>query len=295
MKNIILRRKSHESFLSSVKDALIKKELQRRAHAFNVRRGMPISVFGNDWIGIHINVNGIYEREHLSDLKELLKKIGIDTKSSTAIDIGANIGNHAIEFSKYFSNVICFEPNPRTFDILAANAKQVTNIQVNNWGCSSSNQKIELQEDFDNIGASSAVMKISSARPVDIFVKPLDELIESFRAVSLIKIDVEGMESEALKGAELTISKFHPVICLEQHESEFSDSFKETESLDWLRSKGYKIFSLERKKQRHYVLRRLNNLKQLFFGITDDRIIVEYERLPKATYSMVYAVHSSMI
>jgi len=36
-------------------------------------------------------------------------------------------------------------------------------------------------------------------------------------------------------------------------------------------------------------------LKQLFFGITDDRIIVEYERLPKATYSMIYAVHSSMI
>lgn len=295
MKNIISRRQTHESFYSRLTSILIKKELNRRAQKHNERRGMPISVFGNDWIGININVDGLYESEHLGDLIQLLNKIGVETENSTAIDIGANIGNHAIEFSKYFADVICFEPNPRTFDVLAANAKQRKNIQVNKWGCSSSNQKIKLQEDFNNVGSSSAVMPISSQNSLEILVKPLDEMIDTFSNVSLIKIDIEGMEIEALKGAESTISKFRPVICLEQNETEFNNGSVETESLDWLRAKGYKILSLAAQKRHNPFIRRMKNIKQMFFGITEDRMIVEYKTLPKATYSMIYAVHSNAL
>ncbi|MDD7804229.1 MAG: FkbM family methyltransferase [Endozoicomonas sp. (ex Botrylloides leachii)] len=289
MRKPIANRETYESFFKVLKDEFIIKELQSRANNLNEKRGMPIAVFGNDWIGLNLNIHGLYEKEYLADLKNLLSVIGIDTANSTAIDIGANIGNHAIEFSSYFNKVICFEPNPRTFDVLEANAKQVKNIDVNNWGCASSQQYLKLQEDFNNIGGSHVSMEIEGKNYAEILVKPLDESIDSMSAVSLIKIDVEGMEIEALKGADKVISKFHPVICLEQHQSEFSQNIHETESIAWLRSKGYRIFSLCQPKSK--ILRRLNKLTHIAFGIKRKRKIIEFKKLPKATYPMIYAIH----
>lgn len=293
MKKVIFERVNHVSFFSRFVGILLKRILNKRSIKHNERRGAPMAVFGNDWIGININVDGIYEGEDIEDLFNLLKQIEFNTQSSTAIDIGANIGNHSIEFSKSFKNVICFEPNPRAFDILAANTKRLNNVQIHNWGCSSSIEKIRLKENFNNIGESSAAMDVISNNEIEILVKPLDEMIDSLRNLALIKIDVEGMELSALKGAEKTISKFHPVIFLEQHQEEFGSKHNETASLDWLRSKGYRIFSLAPKKS--FLIRRLNNVRQLFFGKTELRVIIEYDRLPKATYASIYAIHSTAL
>lgn len=295
MNKVLSSRSSHLPFYSHFISVFIINELNKRSVKYNERRNAPIAVFGNDWIGININVDGIYEGEYISDLINLLKTIDIDIENSSAVDIGANIGNHSIEFSKYFSSVICFEPNPRTFDILEANTKRLTNIIIHNWGCSASVEKIKFTEDFNNIGGSSSVIEISGSNEIEILVKPLDDLFEGLGNVELIKIDVEGMEYLALKGAEKVISKFHPVICLEQHESEFNSKYNETESLDWLRSKGYRIFSLKNKKRKNFIVRRLINIKQLFFGVKENREIIEYAKLPKSTYSMVYAIHQSKL
>lgn len=294
MNKILSARKTHRSFASRVIDVLIKKELSKRSAKHNERRNAPIAVFGNDWIGININVDGIYEGEDIADLIQLLKVLKIDVAHSSAVDIGANIGNHSIEFSKYFSRVICFEPNPRTFDILSANTKRLTNIVIHNFGCASSFENIKFTEDFNNIGGSSGVItNIKGSNEIEILVKPLDDLFDDLSNVELIKIDVEGMEYSALKGAEKVISKFHPVICLEQHEAEFHSKHNETEALDWLRSKGYRVFSLKNMTQKSLIIRRLIDIKQLFFGVRENREIIEYTKLPKATYSMIYAIHRS--
>jgi FkbM family methyltransferase len=293
MNKVLSVRNTHRSFASFFIDEMIKNELNKRSAKHNERRNAPIAVFGNDWIGININVEGLYEEEHITDLIQLLKALKIDIAHSSAVDIGANIGNHSIEFSKYFSRVICFEPNPRTFDLLSANTKRLTNIAIHNFGCASSFEKIKFTEDFNNIGGSSSVIDIKGSNEIEILVKPLDDFFDDLSKVELIKIDVEGMEYSALKGAENVISKFHPVICLEQLEAEFRPEYNETEALDWLRSKGYRIFSLRNKKRKSLIIRRLYNIKQLFFGVKENREIIEYTKLPKATYSMVYAIHQS--
>lgn len=294
MNKPIYQRTVKESFFKHLVNTLISKELKKRAAAHNLKRGMPIAVFGNDWIGININIHGLFEKEYIVDLNQLLITIGADLSGSTAIDIGANIGNHSIEFSKVFNKVLCFEPNPRTFDILQANTKNINNIDTFNWGCGLNAGLLKLNEDFNNIGGSSAKISIEGNNCIDISIKPLDRIFDTLSKVGLIKIDVEGMEIEALKGAEKVILEFKPLICFEQHEQEFKEQFYETEVVDWLRSRGYRIYAHSNQKRKNIFFRRLNNIRQLVFGVVQNRKIVQFEKLPKGTYPMIYAIHSSV-
>ena len=293
MSNFISKRTVKESYIKGFIDRRLKKELHKRAVSFNQERQQPIAVFANDQIGSLIFLHGLYEKEDIADLHNLLLTIGINISESTAIDIGANIGNHSIYFSKYFKKVLCFEPNSRCFDILSANTKNIENIHLFDWGCGSNHKTMELQEDFNNIGRSSAKIDIKSKYIQQIKIKPLDELLDSLENVSLIKIDVEGMEIESLRGARSIIDKFKPVICFEQHKTEFSDDFSETEVIDWLRQNDYRIFTLSQPKSRSKIYQRVHNLKQLLFGVIDERKIYEFKKLPKGNYSMIYAIHAS--
>lgn len=297
MKNIVSQRVVKEKFLKRIMDKLIEKELSKRAEVFNQERSIPMAVFSNDYIGLNINIHGLYEKEFIADLHQLMITIGVKLSDSTAIDIGANIGNHTIEFSKYFNKVLSFEPNPRTFDILQANTKNIDNIDIFDWGCGIDQKILKLKENYSNIGSSSAKFEIETDNLVEIKIKPLDEILNKLNKVTLIKIDVEGMEIEALKGAENVINKFNPTICFEQNEWEFTENYIETEVIEWLRTKGYRIYANFvpfAPKRKNIILRRLNNIKQLLFGIIEKRKIVEFERLPKAGYHMVYAIHSSI-
>lgn len=297
MKNIVSQRVVKEKFLKRIMDKIIEKELSKRANTFNQERSIPMAVFSNDFIGQKVNVYGLYEKEFIADLHQLMITIGVDLSDSTAIDIGANIGNHTIEFSKYFNKVLSFEPNPRTFDILRANTKNINNVDVFDWGCGIDQKILKLKENFSNMGSSSTKFKIETDNLVEIKIKPLDEILNKLNKVTLIKIDVEGMEIEALKGAENVINKFNPTICFEQNEWEFTENYIETEVIEWLRTKGYRIYANLvpfTPKSKNIIIRRLNNIKQLLFGIIEKRKIVEFERLPKGGYHMVYAIHSSI-
>ena len=294
MKHVISQRLERKNGFKRILDIFITRELARRASKFNERRGMPIAVFGNDWIGINITLKGQFEEEHLKDLNHLLINLDIDVSNSTAIDIGSNIGNHAIEFAKYFKKVICYEPNPRAYDLLATNTKHLKNVEVFNWGVGSKEEYLQLQENINNIGGSSAKYQIDEKNIVNIEIKPLDNDFDSLKKVMLLKIDVEGMEIDVLKGAEKIITKFYPLICFEQHKTDFLKSFHETEVIDWLREKDYKIYAIHKPTRKNIIVRRLKNIMQMITGFKDYREIIEYKKLPRGDYDMVYAIHSSV-
>ena len=114
--------------------------------------------------------------------------------------------------------------------------------------------------------------------------------------ISLIKIDVEGMEYDVLLGAKNIISKNKPIICFEQNKKEFDNNCNETNSIDLLRENGYKILVGEMEKdhaKQNWIYRRVRNIFWIFFGVTQKRIIKEYERLPKKDYKMIFAIHES--
>ena len=294
MKHVISQRLERKNGYKRILDIFIARELAKRSSRFNEKRGMPIAVFGNDWIGINIALKGLFEEEHLKDLNHLLINLDFDVSNSTAIDIGSNIGNHAIEFAKYFKKVICYEPNPRAYDLLATNTKHLKNVEVFNWGIGSKEEFLKLQENINNIGGSSAKYQIDAKNIVNIEIKPLDNFLDSFKKVMLLKIDVEGMEIDVLRGAEKIITKFYPLICFEQHKTDFLDCFNETEVVDWLRKKDYKIYAIYKPTKKNIIVRRLKNLMQMIIGFKDSREIIEYKKLPRDDYDMVYAIHSSI-
>ena len=63
----------------------------------------------HDVICREILLNGYYERELLIAMASIVKN-----RTGTVLDVGANMGNHTIFFSRFFKRVISFEPVPAT-------------------------------------------------------------------------------------------------------------------------------------------------------------------------------------
>jgi len=198
-------------------------------------------VFAFDYIGHKINLDGVYEIADLDFFFDAMILNRSMFSEGTAIDIGANIGNHSLYFSDYFQKVISFEPNPRTYKVLQLNAELTKNVLCFNEGISDTNAELLLETCNTNSGRS-AITDDGNGSTRSIRVKPLDAAIDETEIVRLIKIDVEGHEEKALIGAEQTIRRNKPIILFEQHKEDFCNN--STASIELLKSYGYVNFAV---------------------------------------------------
>ncbi len=159
---------------------------------------------------------------------------------SFIVDVGSNIGNHALYFASqlHAQRIECFEPNKKTFETLEKNVKlnaleEVINLHNNALG-SKASYGVEKGYSVFNTGLNS-VEEVDNQEKTDLIsVLKLDEL--GYKGVDLLKIDVEGNELGVLTGAEATIRSYKPVIVVEA----FDESIQQIDDL--LTSYGYKMF-----------------------------------------------------
>ena len=212
-----------------------------RAHVQNNRK--PLAVFAFDYIGHKINLDGVYE---IGDLDFFFDALSLNKEvfaAATALDIGANIGNHSLYFSDWFRKIISFEPNPRTFRLLQFNAELASNVMCINEGISDTNAELRLEICDTNSGRSAITGNDKGNGNVRLIpVKALDSVIDKSEIVRLIKIDVEGHEEKVLIGAEQTIRRNNPIVLFEQHREDFCND--STASIDLLKSYGYVNFAV---------------------------------------------------
>ncbi len=160
---------------------------------------------------------------------EMLKDIASRTPpGTTIIDIGANIGNHTVYFSLFCgaAKVLSFEPQVEIFHTLVRNIASnagTEHVQAFNVGLGKEARRAKLGKiDEKNTGMT----KIEIDPEGDITVLKLDDVITGLPdlpPISVVKIDVEGMELDVLKGAYRTVSNHRPLIYAEAGtEAEFS-------------------------------------------------------------------------
>ena len=179
-----------------------------------------------------------YEPKELRIISRFFPKGGV------FVDIGANVGNHSLYVAKYLSPaaVIPFEPNPLAFKLLRAN------VALNELGDVFDLRHLGLgisREAARNFGMEDRERNLGSAKMVagggDIETRSGDDLLRGV-APSFIKIDVEGMEMDALAGLAATIATHRPVMLVEV------DDENEAAFERWCEAQDYRI----RRTLQHY-------------------------------------------
>jgi FkbM family methyltransferase len=133
-----------------------------------------------------------------------------------AIDGGAHIGTRAIPLAERFTQVLAFEPDPENLECLRLNTAKRGNILTSDYALGERAGKQLLLSNTTNTGMNH-ILPAQEPTP-DHFVHSVNTLaIDSLDLfdVGLIKLDLEGYELFALKGAEETIKRCQPVLVLE--------------------------------------------------------------------------------
>ena len=201
-------------FLSSVKYMLLGKPTRRSAiyksslGKFAVRAGTLDFQFGNyayEWKVkkfVYRNINNY----------------------NKFLDIGANIGTYSILFGKAGLEGCAFEPVKTNFETLSKNIalnRLESKVKLINLALGSSEHSDVFTFDPINTGAShlSSIINedVNDGGEIPVKIVTLDSIIDKCnfnpkKDKIFIKIDVEGMESNVLKGAKEFLKSFPEII-----------------------------------------------------------------------------------
>lgn len=136
------------------------------------------------------------------------------SKDDTVFDIGANVGAYSLIMSKFAKKVYAFEPSVFNFNVLIKNVytNKAPNIVPLNIALSQYRKLgtfVYSSTETGGSGHSFGQSPVGGAYKQEIISCSIDEFVEDFKieAPNHIKLDVDGIEYEILKGATETLSR----------------------------------------------------------------------------------------
>jgi FkbM family methyltransferase len=142
--------------------------------------------------------NGLHEFNDKLFLLHFLRE------NDTFCDIGANVGVYTILASaEVGSKTISIEPIPSTFDLLKFNIliNQINDkVILLNIGLGAVDSEIAFTKNLDTANHVATSIEIANKNIIKIPIKTLDEVTKNNTPL-ILKIDVEGYETEVLNGA----------------------------------------------------------------------------------------------
>jgi FkbM family methyltransferase len=120
------------------------------------------------------------------------------------LDIGANIGFYAKILSKLVGEtgvVYAFEPEQLNFERMRANTQGLQNLKLVRAAVGSKTQKLKLYVSDDMNVDHHTYDNGRSRRAVEVDCVALDDYLAAVRTVDFVKIDVQGFDCEAIRGA----------------------------------------------------------------------------------------------
>ena len=153
------------------------------------------------------------------------------------VDIGANIGNHALFFDMFTpaDTVILFEVNPDALRLLnvnfSLNRPRSWDRQYLGYALGSAAGRVSKHiDDQDNMGSAQF-----RENPAGEFRCISADSVLAARRVDFVKIDVEGAELNVLAGMNETLSRWRPTIFVELRDHYYA-RFSE-----WLEMQSYTV------------------------------------------------------
>ncbi|CAH0166509.1 MULTISPECIES: FkbM family methyltransferase [unclassified Pedobacter] len=241
--NLLYRLAISKEFPSRLRiQNLIRKFWRLDLLKYTTPSGLKLVLDVTDWVQYQIYLHGNYEKQSV----ELFKRLG--KNSSIIFDIGAHIGQYALECSQDDNSIekkiFAIEVNPKTFTYL------LNNIQVNEFrnikpilGAVGSSKNVVninipaywnmgntmINHDSENVGLDNYLAATLS----------LPDLLKTYGIsnIDLIKIDVEGHEINVFK--ELFSHNIYPKDIIFEY---IPEAFKEADILvNLFRDNGYLI------------------------------------------------------
>jgi FkbM family methyltransferase len=164
-----------------------------------------------------------HQRFYESDLLEHLAAHA--PRGGVYVDVGANIGNHSVFFGRFLADhVVAIEPDPDLVRLLERNLR--TN-DVAHWttqavavGARPGLGRLSPRNGYEgNAGAQQVVPADGGPAPT-VAIETIDGVLAELGPgtagdVRLLKLDIEGMELEALRGARDLLEVSRPDVVVE--------------------------------------------------------------------------------
>jgi len=161
----------------------------------------------------------IFEIDILAIIREPLKNLYFERDLITFTDNEVFVDGGCFDFEsskaflekcKSIKKIYAFEPNPTQYLICVENSKHIDFAKISPYGLWNENAELT----FDSTGKEAACIT-QETQPDSITIKTikLDEILNG-QKVTFIKLDVEGAELNALKGAKETIIAHRPKLAV---------------------------------------------------------------------------------
>jgi len=158
---------------------------------------------------------GDYERENIRLFLQACPKRGV------ILDIGANAGTHSLAFARAFDKVHAFEPNALLWEQFCRNMalNEARNVELHRIGLSDVSAELQLYDvDNDNQALGTFATIEQYDLPLTPLAKARVEIFDDYLpdlGVDAVKIDVQGLEPNVLRGMRRMLARDRPVVWAE--------------------------------------------------------------------------------
>jgi FkbM family methyltransferase len=187
------------------------------------REGYVLYNANDVYIGQAIERYGEYGEPEALLLRQLCRPGGV------AVEVGSNIGTHALVLSRCAGPtgfVYAYEPQRVVFQTLCANLalNSIVNVDARHAAAGAEPGWVLIPDiDYTHTGNFGGVSLNAFSTGRRVRKVTLDGDLELDR-LDLIKIDVEGMELEVLRGASALIGRFRPALYVENDRQDTSEA-----------------------------------------------------------------------
>lgn len=186
------------------------------------------------------HIQSIHRSGHFYEAEELLIIQSELSENDVFLDIGANIGNHAIfvGLMTKVRKIIAFEPNPPAIAVLKRNI-QINHLEhkidVSCLGIGLGERMEMASTRFTDKNWGGARMNSAPGQDRPSIPVVTGDVLLAKEDVNFIKIDVEGMEMRVLDGLRRTIARHRPKIFIEV-DQENTEAFHQ-----WCKDNAYTV------------------------------------------------------